>query len=85
MESQDSYSSAGFQGSRQLFHELIQYFKFTVHINTQSLERPLTGLLDGIFFLLFREKIQSLLNDFPQFRRGIDPMSLTYLIGNGPR
>ena len=62
MERENRDSSSGFQCSRQLFHELIQYFKFTVHINTQSLERSLTGLLDRIFFLLFREKIQGLLD-----------------------
>ena len=74
MESQDSYSSAGFKAPGS-FSMNSQYFKFTVHINTQSLERPLTGLLDGIFFFSFSGENPESSHDFPQFRRGIDPMS----------
>ena len=55
MERENRDSSSGFQCSRQLFHELIQYFKFMIHVNSKCLESPLTGLPDDIFFITTQE------------------------------
>lgn len=63
VESQDCHTSAWLESIWKFFHEFVENFKFTIHINTQCLKNSLAGFADGIFLFFLWKKIQSFLYD----------------------
>ena len=82
MESKYCYTSTRFQCIRKFLHKFIKYFKFPVHINTQSLKCPLACFFNCNFLFFFRKKIQCFFYNLTQFGCRINTISFSNLIGD---
>jgi len=67
MESQNSHPAARRQNMRKLVEKGIQHLKLTVYVNAQRLKGSCAGFLYCFFALFFRDKAESLFNEFPHF------------------
>ena len=71
MKSQNSHPAARRQNMRKLVEEGIQHLKLTVYVNAQCLKGSCAGFLYRFFALFFRDKAESLFNEFPHLCGGI--------------